>query len=78
MMEFVCIHSTNSHEEALVIQSMLESFGIECKLTQESIGRIDRIFADGLGEQKIFVPEEKAEEARELLKQENIITDPPA
>lgn len=69
-MDYVCIHTTNSQEEALVVQSMLESYGIECKVTQESIGRIDRIFADGLGEQKVFVPEERAEEARALLAQE--------
>ena len=66
-MEYVCVHSTNHPEEALVVESLLESCGIKCKISQESIGRIDRIFCDGLGDTKLFVPEDRAEEAREIL-----------
>lgn len=69
LMSYVLVHSTNSQEEALVIQSLLVSAGIPCKVAQESIGRIEAIFADGLGEQKIFVDEERADEARALLEQ---------
>lgn len=66
-MTFVPVYSTASPEEALVVRSLLESCGIECKVAQESVGRLKRIFSGKLGEQTIFVPEEKASEARGII-----------
>lgn len=66
-MNWVLAHTTNDNAEALVIQSVLESEKIKCKVVRESIGNIYRITTDGLGETKIYVPEENTEEAKELI-----------
>lgn len=46
---------------------MLKSNGIESKEVQESAGRIWALSMDGLGKIDIYVPENKAEEAKMLL-----------
>lgn len=61
------VYSTNDNGEAMVIKSLLEAEGIECDVVQESIGNIYKLVTDGLGELKIFVPEDKAEEAKALI-----------
>jgi hypothetical protein len=61
------IHQTNSREEVLVMQSILESYGIKCRVQQESIGKLYAIASDGLGETRLFVPEDDAERAMEIL-----------
>ena len=55
--------------EADVIESFLEAEGIDVELIQESIGHSSYAVAvDGLGRVQIFVPKDKADEAREWLK----------
>jgi hypothetical protein len=55
--------------EADVIESFLEAEGIDVELIQESIGHSSYAVAvDGLGRVQVFVPKDKAEEAREWLK----------
>ncbi|MBU2610981.1 MAG: DUF2007 domain-containing protein [Chloroflexi bacterium] len=55
--------------EADAIQSLLEAEGIPVQLFQESIGRhAYPVAIDGLGRVQIFVPKDKATEAREWLK----------
>lgn len=66
-MKWELAYTTNDPSEALVIQSVLESEGIEYKVAKESIGNIYKISMDGLGEVKIYVPEEKLEAAKELI-----------
>ena len=66
-MNWALAYTSNDPSEALVIQSVLESEGIEYKLTKESIANIYKISMDGLGEVKIYVPEDKLEEAKELI-----------
>ena len=61
------IYSTNDNGEAMVIKSLLEAEGIECDVVQESVGNIYKLVTDGLGELKIYVPEDKAEEAKALI-----------
>lgn len=61
------IHRTNSREEVLVMQSVLEAHHIKCKVQQESIGKIYAVASDGLGETRLFVPEEDVERALEIL-----------
>ncbi len=53
--------------EALVIKGLLESNGIAVRLGYEALGSILGLTTDGLGEVKIMVPREKAEEARALM-----------
>jgi hypothetical protein len=55
--------------DAELIESYLEANGIDVELIQESIGRSAfPVTIDGLGRVQIFIPKDKANEARELLK----------
>ena len=54
--------------EAEVIQSYLQAQGVPVELFQEAVGHlIYPTTIDGLGRVQLFVPKEKAVEARELL-----------
>lgn len=64
---WVHIHTAMGDPEASVIQSLLESEGIEVKVARESIGRLYSLSVDGLGEVKIYVLEKDAEVAKELI-----------
>ena len=56
------------HLEADVIKSFLEAEGVPVELFQESVGRhIYPTTVNGLARVQLFVPKEKAEEARKLL-----------
>ncbi len=60
---------TNGRMEAELVKSFLEAEGIQVELVQESIGHtIYPVTVDGLGRVQIFVPKDKAGEAREILK----------
>ena len=52
---------------AQVLKTRLESEGIPVFLQYESLGIIYGLTADGLGEVKILVPKELAEEATSIL-----------
>jgi hypothetical protein len=54
--------------EAEAIKGRLEASGIPAAFDYESIGQTFGITIDGLGEVRILVPVERAEDARELLK----------
>jgi hypothetical protein len=55
--------------DATMIESYLEAQGIDVELIQESVGQsIYPVTIDGLGRVQIFVPIEKIDEARELMK----------
>jgi hypothetical protein len=66
-MNWILLKTTDDPSEALVLRSVLEAEGIECKVVKESIGKLYGITMDGLGETRLFVPEEKLEEAKEIL-----------
>ncbi len=54
--------------EADIMKSFLEAEGIPVELFQEAVGHhIYPTTIDGLGRVQLFVPKEKAKEARELL-----------
>jgi hypothetical protein len=54
--------------EADVIKSYLEAEGVPVELFQESVGQSAfPTTIDGLGRVQLFVPKEKAKEARELF-----------
>ena len=58
---------TANYLEAQIIKGRLESEGIPVLLSYESAGLVYGITIDGLGEVKIMVPRDLAEEAREIL-----------
>jgi hypothetical protein len=59
--------ATAKYLEAQIIKGRLESEGIPVLLSYESAGLVYGITVDGLGEVKIMVPRNLAEEAREIL-----------
>jgi len=54
--------------EAEIIRGKLEASGIEAYLKQDAFGKIAAITTDGLGEVTILIPNDKLEEAREIIK----------
>jgi len=62
------VYTAQGHLVAHVIKGKLESAGIPVLLDYESIGRVYGITVDGLGEVRVKVPQELAEEALEVLK----------
>jgi hypothetical protein len=67
-MEWVTVHRTNGLSEAEFLKNMLESYRIPARLSYETYGRLMGIVTDGLGVAALLVPEDRADEARELLK----------
>jgi len=61
------VYRTAGLLQAEVIKGRLESAGIPAMLDYESAGRVFGITVDGLGEVRVLVPDEHAEDARELL-----------
>ncbi len=53
--------------EAEIVKGFLESEGIPVDLDYESAGKIYGLTVDGLGEVRILVPADWADEAREAL-----------
>ncbi len=49
------------------MKSLLESFGIPAMLRYESAGLVVGITVDGLGQTSVLVPQDLAEDAREIL-----------
>ena len=58
---------TAKYLEAQIVKGRLESEGIPAILQYESAGLVYGLTADGLGETTVMVPEDLAEEAREIL-----------
>lgn len=68
--EFVVIYKAQGELVAGVIKSHLESEGIPVLLQYESAGRVYGVVIDGLGEVRILVPREFAEEAKQIIEPE--------
>lgn len=66
-MNFIKVAEAQGITQAEIIKSFLDSNGIPVELRYESIGKVLGITTDGLGVVKIFVSEEKEEEAKKLL-----------
>jgi len=64
---FVVISTVQGELVANVIKSHLESEGIPVLLEYESAGIVYGLTVDGLGQVKILVPRELAEEARQII-----------
>ncbi len=66
--DFVVIQTVQGQLTADIIKSHLESAGIPVFLQSESVGSVYGLIVDGLGAIKILVPQEFAEEAKEIVK----------
>jgi hypothetical protein len=64
---FVEICRVQGDLHASVIKSHLESEGIPVLLEYESAGRVFGLTVDGLGEVRILVPQDLADEARLII-----------
>ena len=65
--EFVEIVRVQGDLQASVIKSHLESEGIPVLLRYESAGRVFGLTVDGLGEVRVLVPQDLAEEAKRII-----------
>lgn len=67
-MQWELLDEVYGGQEADVIKSFLEAEGIPVELFQEAVGRhAFPVTLDGLGRVQVFVPKEKATEARAWL-----------
>lgn len=66
----VTVYTASGQLQAHVIRTKLESAGIPVLLDYESAGVVLGITVDGLGEVRVMVPEDLAEEAQALLSEE--------
>jgi hypothetical protein len=64
-LEVICI--VQGELAANVMKSHLESEGIPVLLKWEALGRVTGLTVDGLGQVKIMVPKEFAEDARQII-----------
>jgi hypothetical protein len=65
--DLVTVYTSMGPLRAEVIRSKLEAAGIPVLLRYESAGLVIGITVDGLGEVKVQVPRELADEARSLI-----------
>ena len=68
--ELTVIYSSPGMMKAQVIKTKLEGAGIPVLLDYESLGHVIGITIDGLGEVRVLVPQSRAEEARQLIREE--------
>ena len=65
--EYVVVSRVQGDIIANVLKSHLESEGIPVLLKYEAAGKIYGLTVDGIGEVKILVPQEYAEEAKSII-----------
>jgi len=70
--DLTTIHVAQGLLKAQVIKTKLEYAGIPVLLKYESIGPVIGITADGLGEVRVLVPDQYADEARALIEEEQL------
>ncbi len=61
------IYKTWQRSEAEMIKAILEKHGIHCMLSSDITHSVYPFSVNGLGEIRIFVPKEEADEAREII-----------
>ena len=64
---YVVIHTVSGRQEAEILKSYLEANGVKCEFSQEAAGNVYGFSLGRLGKAELLVPEEQAEEARELI-----------
>jgi len=70
--DFVMLCTVQGELAANIIKSHLESEGIPVLLEYESASRVFALTLDGLGEVKVLVPRELAEEAKRIIEPRDI------
>lgn len=68
-MQSCVIFKTWNDTEAELVRGILESYGIPCQLSSEIPHAVVPLTVDGLGEIRLAVPSEAAEEARRILEE---------
>jgi hypothetical protein len=71
----VTVYISQGMLSAQVVRAKLESVGIPALLKYEAIGQIIGLTVDGLGRVEVQVPEDLAEEAEDLLIEEEVDPD---
>jgi len=66
-LKMVEVYSANGDLEAQVIKGLLESHGITCLLQPYAVSSLQNIIVPGMGGVRVMVPENTADEARELI-----------
>ncbi len=66
-MELIKVYTAAGDLDAEMVKGFLEAQGIKVMLVQESVGRTYGLTVGMLGEVKLLVPSEQAEEAKSLL-----------
>lgn len=61
------VFKTWQRSEAEMIKAILEEHGIHCMLTSDITHAVYPFSVDGLGEIRIYVPQEEAKEARDII-----------
>lgn len=72
MSEFVVVCTVQGEPTAHIIKSHLESEGIPAYLKKESVGLVYGLTVDGLGQVSILVPRELAEDAKRIIKPQDV------
>lgn len=62
------VYWSTNEMEALVIKSLLESYGISCLLKSNAAPSVHVFAMDGMGEVKVMTWDSEAEKARDLIK----------
>lgn len=66
--ELVEVYRAVGEAEAQLIQGLLESYGIPCLLRSNAARSVHAFAVDGMGEVRVMVWEQTADEARSLIK----------
>ena len=67
MSDYVTVYVANGQLDAEMVRGFLEASGIPAMISQESVGKVYGMASGPLGEVNVLVPEEKSDEALELL-----------
>ncbi len=70
--DLVIVSRVQSEAVAHIIKSHLESEGMPVLLQYESMSKVFGLTVDGLGEVRILVPKELAEEAKRIIEPEPV------
>ena len=67
LLESCVIFQTWNDSEAELVRGILESYGIPCRISSDIPHQVVPLTVDGLGEIRLEIPPEAAEEARRIL-----------
>ena len=68
-MNWTHFYTAQSNGEALAIRSLLEAYDIPMKEAKETTGKLYGAQVEVLGTVELFVPEEKVEEAKQIIEE---------